>query len=198
LLGVKNLQSTNATKAWFKIWNLLSNGTIPEIGLNFHAPGIEAAVRAGGVGKDNKWGSRFFCPTPPVLVFDHRIGDEQPEFDFRGANVIFLTGVYVTSATQQLLQKQVSSGKICISLPELAPDEVKSKYDLKSGKAQAISSGSGKWILTSDFSDAMVKQALKPYLPPKDEMQYIFKDKSIVFKKIGKDTDKIKVIVTKI
>jgi hypothetical protein len=133
-----------------------------------------------------------------VLVFDHRIGDEQPGFDFKGAEVLFLTGVNVTAATQQLLLKQVSAGKVCISLPELAPDEVKSKYDSKSGKAQVINSGSGKWILTSDFSDEMVKQVLKPYLPPNDEMQYLFKNKSIIFKKIDNDSDKIKVIVTEL
>jgi hypothetical protein len=198
LLGAKNLHSTNATEAWFKIWNILSDGTIPNTGLSFHISEIRNAVRAGGVGKDNKWGSRFFCPIPPVLVFDHRIGDEQPGFDFKGAEVLFLTGVNVTAATQQLLLKQVSAGKVCISLPELAPDEVKSKYDSKSGKAQVINSGSGKWILTSDFSDEMVKQVLKPYLPPNDEMQYLFKNKSIIFKKIDNDSDKIKVIVTEL
>jgi hypothetical protein len=198
LLGAKNLHSNEATEAWFKIWNILTDNTIPETGLSFHVPQIREAVRAGGVGKDNKWGPRFFCPTPPVLVFDHRIGDEQLGFNFRGAEVIFLTGVNVTSATQQLIQKQVSSGKVCISLPELAPDEIKSKYDSASGKAQVIVDGLGKWILTSDFSNEIVKQTLKPYLPPKNEMQYIFKDKSVVFKKTGKDSDVIKVIVKKI
>ncbi|MEN6386890.1 MAG: hypothetical protein ABFD79_17050 [Phycisphaerales bacterium] len=198
LLGAKNLHSNETTEAWFKIWNMLTDNTIPDTGISFHIPQVREAVRAGGVGKDNKWGPRFFCPIPPVLVFDHRIGDEQPEFDFRGAEVIFLTGVNVTPATQHLLQQQVSAGKVCISLPELAPNEVKSKYDSKSGKAKVVKSGSGKWILTSNFSDAAVKQVIKPYLPPNDEMQYLFKNKSIIFKKIDKDSDEIKVIVTEI
>jgi hypothetical protein len=197
LLGAKNLHSTDATEAWFKIWNIISNGAIPDAGLSYHIPEVRKAVRTGGVGTNNKWSGQFFCPIPPVLVFDHRIGDEQPGFDFRGAEVIFLTGVNVTPATQHLLQQHVSAGKVCISLPELAPDEIKNKYDSKSGKAQMINSGTGKWILTSDFSDKMVKQVLKPYLPPNDEMQYIFKDKSIIFKRAEKNSDEMKVVVTK-
>jgi hypothetical protein len=196
LLGAQNLKSTPATEAWFKIWNILSKGTIPESGISFHVPEIRKAIGSGPVGRDQKWGSRFFCPIPPVLVFDHRIGDEHPKFDFRGAKIVFLTGIHVTPATQQLLLNHVSAGNICISLPELAPDEVKHASDLASKQAQVISYGSGKWILTSDFSDEAVKQAVKPYLPPDDEMQYIFKNKSVVFKMVNNDPHKIKVIVT--
>ena len=191
LLGAKNLKPTPETEAWFKIWHLLSNGTIPDNGISFHSRYIKPSRIEEGM----QWGPRFFCPMPPVLVFDHRVGDEHPDYDFRGAEVLFLTGVSVTPSTRKLLTRFVKNGKTCIALVNLAPFHIRQQYDRQAGGTQTITDGSGVWILTEDFADAKVKQAVKPYLPPNDEMQFLFGDKSVVLKMVDNDPDKISVTV---
>ena len=190
LLGSKTLQSTPETKAWFKIWNILTKGTIPDTGISFHSNYIKPQQIVEGM----QWGPRFFCPIPPVLVFDHRIGDERPEFDFKGAEVLFLTGVNITPATRHLVKSYVKSGKTCISLPQLAPYSIRKQYDVDLGGSQVILDGTGKWLLTPDFGDSAVMKLVEEYLPADDEMQYIFNGKEVVLKMMDNNPDKIDVI----
>ncbi len=71
-LGSRAVKSTPEMEAWFDIWHLLSHGNIPREGLSFHSHAVKY-----------KLASRFFVPSSATLVFDHRIGDEHPDFDFR-------------------------------------------------------------------------------------------------------------------
>ncbi|MCF7863241.1 MAG: hypothetical protein K9L89_00445 [Kiritimatiellales bacterium] len=162
LLGSKIEQSTLETEAWFSIWNQLSLGTIPEAGLSFHCKGVSGEK-----------GPRFFCPSPPVLVFDHRVGDEIPDFDFRGAEVLFLTGVQISPKTLSAVQSYVErTGATAVMLKSLAPDGFKS---------------STRFFTVDSFKDPRVHDVLKPLLPPADEMQFLFGKYQIIFKEIDRD-----------
>ncbi len=171
LLGSTDKKANENTEAWFKIWHLLSNGTIPVTGISFNSHHIQ------------DWPARFFCPMPPVLVFDHRIGDHRPDFDFREADIIYLTGVKVTLATQELIAKKVKQGITCISLSHLVPQYIRDQYFCSSEITSVIKDGKGKWIVTRDFLDAKAVEAIKAYLPPDDEWQFIFNDAMVIFKK---------------
>jgi hypothetical protein len=162
LLGSKIEHSTPATEAWFSIWNQITLGTIPRQGLSFHVDAVKY-----------KLGPRFFCPAPPTLVFDHRVGNELPEFDFRGAEVIFLTGVQVTAETMKAVENYVEcSGATAILLSSLAP---------------AGFTSSERFFTVETFDDPRVQQALAPVLPPEDEMQFLFGKHEVVAKKIDRD-----------
>jgi len=183
LLGAKDQQSTEETEAWFKIWHLLSRKTIPPNGLSFNSHHMKGL------------GPRFFCPMPPVLVFDHRIGDEKPDFDFRSAKVVFVTGISVTDATLQLLEDFVQRGGICICGDNLAPDDLKKQFQEKGQTSAVFAAGKGKWIVTSDFLDQTVRDAIEKYLPPPNQMQYQFADHELILQRIGSDNDRIEVIL---
>lgn len=168
LLGSKIEKSTPATEAWFSIWNQLSLGTIPTNGLSFHCKGVNRV-----------YGPRFFCPMPPVLVFDHRVGNEHPDFDFRGAEVLFLTGVSITPETMGTVKQYVKkTGATAIMLRSLAPEGFKS---------------SAHFFTVDSFDDPQVKKVLSPVLPPEDEMQFVFGDNQVNLKKI--DRDRIRVFL---
>lgn len=183
LLGAKDQHSTPVTEAWFKIWHILTRSTIPPNGLSFNSHHIK------------HWKPRFFCPAPPVLVFDHRIGDEHPNFDFCGAEVIFLTGITVTKPTQQLIEKKVSEGLKCISLPHLVPEDILKAYTDSQQDTSVIPHSRGEWIVTDDFLDTKVLDAVETCLPPEDQMQYIFGRHNLVLKRIDGDNNRIKVLL---
>jgi hypothetical protein len=168
---------------------MLTKGTIPDTGISFHS----SYIKPQNIDEGMQWGPRFFCPIPPVLVFDHRIGDERPGFDFRGAEILFLTGVNVTPSTRNLIKSYVREGKICISLPHLAPYSIRTRYNVDLGGSQEISDGTGKWVLTPDFGDRMVIKIVEEYLPADDEMQYIFNGNEVVLKMMDNNLDKIDV-----
>jgi len=169
LLGSKALHSSPETRAWFQIWNTLSHGIIPSTGLSFQCRDVKG-----------KLPPRFFVPTPPVLVFDHRVGDEHPDFDFRGAKLIYLTGVEATPATLAAIEKAVRAGAVCISLPHLAPERVR-------GAGHFVKEGRGRWIVTERFDDPALRKEVAPFLSPEDEMQYLFGEHQLVFRKITDD-----------
>jgi hypothetical protein len=168
LLGSKIAHSTPATEAWFSIWNQLTLDTIPTNGISFHCKGVKY-----------KYGPRFFCPAPPVLVFDHRIGNEQPDFDFRGARVLFLTGIQITPETLAAVQHHVEkTGAVAIVLKSLAPQGFEP---------------SANFFTVETFDDPRVKAVLAPVLPPEDEMQFLFGDHQLVAKKI--DRDRVQIVL---
>ncbi len=182
LLGSKTETSTPQTQAWYQIWNVLSLGTIPPTGLSFHCRDVKGKIPP-----------RFFVPTPPVLVFDHRVGDEHPDFDFRGAGLIYLTGVAVTPATLEAVSKAVEQGAVCITLPHLAPDELRSAYGNQDLTSWAAPQGKGRWLLTDRFDRPEAVALAEPFLPERDEMQYRFGSTEVVFRRVT--GDQIQVLV---
>jgi hypothetical protein len=177
LLGSEIEKSTPETEAWFGIWHRLSHGVIPREGLSFHSRAVKY-----------KQGPRFFVPAPPVLVFDHRVADALPGFDFRGAKIILLTGIGVGKTTLDLMQRRArENGAVIATLHHLAPDAMKKQF-LESGQAELeIADGAGKWILCRDFLGEKVAAALAPHLGPPDEMQYQFGGHNLIIKNVDND-----------
>ena len=182
LLGAKDQPSTPTTEAWFEIWHLLSLGTIPNTGLSFNSHHTA------------NLGPTFFCPMPEVLVFDHRIADQIPDFDFRGAEVIFLTGITVTDSTLALIEKRVKEGVTCIALPHLVPEHIERIFPRAASKPVFVDSGKGRWIVTEDFAAKHVANAVREYLPKENEMRYIFGSRSLILKRDGSN-DRTKVLL---
>ncbi|MDR0353778.1 MAG: hypothetical protein LBI02_10705, partial [Opitutaceae bacterium] len=180
LLGSEIEKSTPETEAWFGIWHLLSHGVIPKKGLSFHIRAVKY-----------KEAPRFFVPAPPTLVFDHRIGDEHPDFDFRGAEMIFLTGIGLSKATLELVQRRVNEGAVAATLHHLAPDELKRRFAAAGQEELEVADGAGRWIVCRDFLGAKVRAALAPLLGPPDELHYQFGGHRLIIKNI--DNDRIEV-----
>ncbi|RRJ94959.1 hypothetical protein Ga0100231_012120 [Opitutaceae bacterium TAV4] len=182
LLGSKIVHSTPDTEAWFGIWHRLSHGVIPKEGLSYHINSVK-----------NSQMPRFFVPAPPTLVFDHRVGDEHPDFDFKGAKILFLTGTdLITDATHALVRKRVRSGLTVATLPHLAPPDVRKKFEQVSvsGKSEyEVRDGSGRWIVARDFLGPQVAAALKPLLSPPNELQHDFGKHKLVIREV--DTDRV-------
>lgn len=178
LLGSDVAKSTEQTRAWISIWHLLSRETIPLEGLSFHARGVKY-----------QQGPRFFVPSPATLVFDHRVGDELPGFDFRGAKVVFLTGIAATPATLETAYNHALNGNTVISLPHLLPQPVQLRWDRHADKSQPlqIDVGRGQWIITDNFLHQTVRSAVQPVLPAEDEMVYRFGEHRLVFRNVDND-----------
>ena len=161
LLGSKIEPSTPETEAWFSIWNQLTLGTIPKEGLSFH----------NNAAKD--LGPRVFCPAPPTLVFDHQVGNTHPNFDFRGAELLFLTGVKITPETFETVEKHLErTGAKAVLLKSLAPAGFESNDN---------------WLVVDSFDDPAVSEWMQPILPKEDELQFLFGAYEVVFKEIGRD-----------
>lgn len=162
LLGSKIEQSSPRTEAWFSIWHQLTLGDIPDRG-GLLLNGIYA----------KQFGPRFFCPAPPTLVFDHRVGNEHPNFDFRGAELLFLTGVEITPATFAAVERHLQkTGARAVILKSLLPAGYKPNKS---------------WLVVDSFEDPRVAKWVEPILPPEDEMQFLFGEHEVVFKKINRD-----------
>ncbi|MBC2594001.1 hypothetical protein H5P28_06975 [Ruficoccus amylovorans] len=181
LLGSKISHSSPETEAWFGIWNVLSNGVIPTTGMSFFIR--ESALQ----------GPRFFSPMASVLVFDHRVGDEHPGFDFRGAKAVFLTGVTVTEATSRELARFVEKGGICIALPGLVDEGLRAKFEAAGKAVYDQRSGKGRWLVTRDFTVPEVREAVKPWLPADDEMRYQFGEHRVIVRGLNKEQVQVEV-----
>ncbi len=174
-LGSRAVQSEPEMEAWFDIWHLLSHGVIPREGISFHSDAVKY-----------KQASRFFVPTPATLVFDHRIGDEKPDFDFRGAKVVFVTGIEITEATRELLLQHAQKGNTIISLKHLGPD-VDTEREVSSEDLTVYNLGEGSWITVDSFDHDSVRERVSPYLSKQNEMNYRFNGHEVVFRKIDRD-----------
>jgi hypothetical protein len=167
-------RSTPETEAWIGLWHVLTRGVIPTNGLSFHSPGGKSLESP-----------RFFVPAPPTLVFDHRVGDELPAFDFAGAKVVVLTGVAVTDATRQAALEHARRGNTILSLPNLVPADIAGPWFARGAAAPIeVPVGQGRWIVTPDFLQPAVRQALAPHLPPEDEMRWRFGSHEVVFRRV--------------
>jgi hypothetical protein len=176
LLGSKIEKSTPVTEAWFGIWHRLTHGVVPLAGLSFHCRDVKY-----------KQVSRFFVPAPPTLVFDERIGDEHPDFDFRGAKMTFLTGIKVSDRTLGLLRRRVREGMIVAAMAHLAPPEIREQFEKSGQRELAVDDGKGRWIVCREFLGPVVGGALQPFLGPADEMQFQFGDHELVIRNVDND-----------
>ena len=82
----------------------------------------------------------------------------------------------------------------CIALPHLVPEDIKRICKESASEPVIIDAGKGRWIVTEDFANEKVTEAVQKYLPAEDEIRYIFGSHSLTLKRDG-NNDRIKVLL---
>lgn len=173
LFGIEEWSSTKATEAWLEIWNLLSNGQINKNSISWHNNAYSRVPY------------QVFYPLDGVVVFDEKVGSEH----LKDVGLIFLTGIGISEATLNAVVEKVEQGAICVTLPQLAPEEIVSQ----TGNNGSVKSGSGKWIVTESFLSSEVKQNVDLFLPKENYIRYQFGNTEVTFRPYDGDNNKIKV-----
>lgn len=187
LYGSADLLSTEDTRAWFSLWNLLTASKSGHKGITFFdkttasagyespvADGVVQSLHSRPIQADSH---RFFLPLRGVVVFDHLVGYEH----LRGVPVICLTGVAVSPDTMAAIRRRVEEGATCIVWKGLAG--AAGFPDFTEGFRE-VPTGNGKFVLTDDFSRGAVWQSVWPYMARPDEIQYRFGEHKVTLKRV--------------
>jgi len=161
---------------WLEVWQLLTRGVVSKDGLSWLAA-------ESYVGRPYQ----VFCPVDGVVVFDESVGTER----LRGVEVIFLTGIGVSSETLAAIEDTVQDGAICVGLPSLLPARVVAV----TGNSGEMADGAGKWIATEDFLATHVSDAVQHVLPDPDTIRYQFGNDTVTFHTIDGDPNRLSVSV---
>ncbi|MCC7146546.1 MAG: hypothetical protein IT443_08880 [Phycisphaeraceae bacterium] len=162
LYGASNLMPDEQTRAWIKIWHVLSHGQIPPAGLTWHA--------------DLQIPFRFFFPSNGVIVYDHLAAD--PDL-FHSVKLVFLTGKFISQPCLATLERLVERGLTVVTPPHLAPPQIASAGSSTSPAVHTHQQGA--WIVTSDVTHPDLRARLAPFLGRPDEMTFRFGDTQIAF-----------------
>lgn len=122
------------------------------------------------------------------MVYDHRV--QEPLLE--GVEVFFLTGIGVSSQTQQAVANRVRDGATCISLPGLLPERIRTT----TGDNGTLKDGSGLWVATTDFLAPHVRRNVQSILPAYDTIRYRFGTRQVAFKTIDADPDRLAVEIS--
>lgn len=176
MYGNKAWKCGDVNKAWLRLWNLLSAGTIPPTSLTWNSDHY----------RDLPY--QTFHPLDGVVVFDHKVAADH----LAHAEVIFLTGIGVSRGTLRAVSARVREGVTCVGLPHLLPKKVRAK----TGNEGVLEDGEGKWVATTDFLAAHVKPHVAHVIPDKNVLRYRFGDTVITARPRDGDLDRIEVEVT--
>jgi hypothetical protein len=171
LFGSKTWKSTEITRAWFKIWHLLTRGAVPETGLTWWCDGYRGRPY------------EVLCPLDGVVVYDHLVRYEHLE----GAEVLFLTGISISRETLDAVSRCVREGATCISLPHLAPEHVRDALD----DHGVLTEGQGRWVVDADFLSETVRDSVASLVPQDDCIRYRFGDAEVVFSPVDGDMNRV-------
>ncbi len=161
LYGASNLVPDEDTRAWLRVWHVISHGTIPLRALNYNTPlGIPY---------------RVLFPANNVAVYDHTASD--PEL-YRNARLVFLVGKRVEPECLATLRTLARGGLTVVSTRRLAPAELSS---VGADGYAVHPTGSGRWIVTDDVTLPAVRERLAPYLGRPDELRYVFGNTEVIF-----------------
>lgn len=175
LFGSKEWESNEITEAWFKIWHLLTRGTVPIDGLSWWCASY----------KDRPY--QVFCPLEGVVVFDHKVGFKHLE----GVEVIFLTGLGVSAETLKAVERCVIGGATCVGFPGLLPKRITDR----TGPRGMLLEGAGRWVVTEDFLSDHVRQYIQHVIPKQDIIRYQFGNDLVTIKPVDGDMNRIAVSV---
>jgi hypothetical protein len=117
---------------------------------------------------------QVFAPLDGVVVYDHLVEKEH----LTDAEAIFLTGIGISEPTLQAVTECVRAGTTCITLPSLAPENIRAQ----TGDNGIVEDGEGKWIVTTDFLADPVREAIVPLLPEPDTIRYRFGKAEVTLK----------------
>jgi len=176
LFGNPEWTVTPAIRAWLDIWELLTLGVVSHEGLNWLSGGTYY------------WRAyQVFCPLDGVVVFDEMVDLQH----LRGVEVIFLTGIGVSSQTIEAVQHSVQDGAVCVGLPQLLPAYVTAV----TGNNGTMTEGAGKWVATESFLSAHVSDAVQHVLPDSNTIRYQFGNDTVTFHTIDGDPNRLSVTV---
>lgn len=162
LYGATNLVPDGATRAWCRVWALLTHGALPGTGLTWHADGFGMPYR-------------LFMPANNVVVYDHLADD--PKL-YEGVQLVFLLGTQIPAKTLDTVETFVRAGGVAATVPRLAPEAVRREF---ADRTVEVPTGRGKWVLFEDAADPALKEILSPYLGSPDELRYRFGEQEVVF-----------------
>jgi hypothetical protein len=174
LFGNTNWPSTSTTAAWLEIWHLLSNDKIPKESISWHNNAYSETPY------------QVFYPLDGVVVFDEKV----EHIHLTNVELIFLTGLKISTTTLNAVQLRVQAGATCISLPHLAPDSI---YN-QTGNNGSVIDGQGLWVVTESFLSTVVREAVQPFLPTDNFIRYKFGNTEVRFTPVDGDNDEINVI----
>ena len=187
LYGSKTLVGDADTRAWLRLWNVLTWGRTGDDGLAFfknscagpandprYHQSVAPSVATDPVAADQH---RFFVPLNGVVVYDHTVGYDL----LRDVPLLFVTGKYISPETLDAVRRRVDEGAVCIAWGPLMA---------RHGSAQwqqgvlVTPSGKGRFVLTDDFAamDAVVQYSAWRGRP--DEIRYRFGDRVVVIRRV--------------
>ena len=162
LYGASNLVPDGITRAWLRVWRVITHGTTPGTGLTWHADGFTMPFR-------------LFFPANSVAVYDHLAADSQL---YEGVRLVFLLGIEIPDATMATIRAFVQAGGTAATVPRLAPEPIRRRH---SGDTSIVDDGKGRWIVFDRAEDPTFREAVAPYLGSPDELRYTFRDAEVVF-----------------
>ncbi|NOU96833.1 hypothetical protein GC093_26955 [Paenibacillus sp. LMG 31456] len=168
LFGNPELVGSKGSQSIFQIWHLLSRGTIPAHGSCMHIPGYNFPrhelkreiplerfpLTNGYVCKDGDRIHPLFYPVNNVLVYDEQVSAEQ----LGQPQLIVVGGSALSSDTLAAVIQRAKDGSVVVIADWLLPASLPKEWT-SSGK-----SGLGQWIVTHDFLDDRVREAVEPFL----------------------------------
>lgn len=161
LYGASNLVPDGDTRAWIRVWHVISHGTIPLRALNYNTDlGIPY---------------RVFFPANNVAVYDHLAAD--PAL-YRSARLVFLVGKDVSPECRATLERLSRRGLTVVSTRRLAPPAM---ADVGDAGYAVHRTGRGRWIVTDDVTLPAVRRLLAPYLGKPDVLRYVFGNTEVLF-----------------
>lgn len=178
LFGVEGWKSNDTTEAWLQLWHLLSNGEISSHSICWNNNTVAEAPYT------------VFAPLDGVVVFDQKV---EGKF-LKDVELIFLTGIGISEQTLNAVKERVDEGAVCVALPHLVPAGVHNT----TGDNGILTSGQGKWVVTTSFLTSEVIDHVKPFLPADNYIRYQFGQTEVQFRPVNNNKDKITVSVQSI
>ena len=196
LYGSPNLPSTEDTRAWFGLWNLLTFGTTGHDGIS-HFKCTVAASGYQGKTVDKQIESLhsrsllaathpFFVPMNNVVVFDHLVSYDR----LAKIPLLFLTGVEISRETMDAVRRCAEEGASVVVWGPLAK---KLGFPAPQGGVKEIPASKGKFIITNSFSLNGVFQKVWMHLGHPDEIKYRFGEQTVLLKKVTENQVEVKI-----
>lgn len=168
LFGNQDLIGDKKSQSIFKVWHLLSHGTIPAHGSCMHISGYdfprhrlkaEIPREQFPLEKGRSWGESrkehpLFFPVNNVVVYDEFVQEKQ----LGQPNLLIAAGSRISKPTITALRKKAEEGATVIVADWLVPQSW-----TDSGRV-----GMGTWVVTDDFLSDQVKEIATPFLGTED------------------------------
>ena len=162
LYGATNLKPTGVTRAWQRVWQVLTHGVVPGTGLTWNADGFGMPYRV-------------FIPANSVVVYDHLADDARL---YEGVRLVLLLGVSIPAATMDTVAAHVRAGGTAATVPRLAPEAIRGQH---ADGTSVVRDGRGKWIIFARADDPGFGREMASFLGSPDELRYTFRDQDVIF-----------------